>query len=259
MMSAWRAFFERLMSRQHRSRKEKGTELPSTAQEPDSFRDFAVSASDWTWEIGADFRFIHISDKFPEITGIAKEDILGKTREELGADLIEPEALARYLDDLNNHRPFKNFEYALQSMQGCTLYASVSGIPVFDEQGGFMGYRGTGTDITGMKRLQLGLIRTARLYKTISATAAAVVRARSEQELLSELCRLSVEVGGYRRVSVGLSEDAEQDGMRLVAAHGEELTPLDLTERFVGPAGLGDSAHEAVRTGQPCVVRSDAC
>ncbi|MDH3772011.1 MAG: PAS domain S-box protein, partial [Nitrospirota bacterium] len=44
---------------------------------------------------------------------------------------------------------FRNFRYAFRDPDGRQFIAAISGRPIFDEQGAFRGYRGTGTDITG--------------------------------------------------------------------------------------------------------------
>jgi signal transduction histidine kinase len=49
---------------------------------------------------------------------------------------------------LEAHKPFEEFEYGRLDPEGRLHYISVNGEPVFDERGGFRGYRGTGRDIT---------------------------------------------------------------------------------------------------------------
>ncbi len=44
------------------------------------FRDFTEAASDWVWEMDEDLRFTFVSERIRELTGVAPEDILGKTR-----------------------------------------------------------------------------------------------------------------------------------------------------------------------------------
>ena len=50
------------------------------------------------------------------------------------------------------HRPFRDFVYSTVSESGSPVYVRSSGKPVFDTSGNFLGYRGTGNDITATIR-----------------------------------------------------------------------------------------------------------
>src|SRR6202040_408081 len=52
----------------------------------------------------------------------------------------------------DTHQPFRDFVYSTVSDSGSPVYVRSSGKPVFDANGNFLGYRGTGTDITATIR-----------------------------------------------------------------------------------------------------------
>jgi diguanylate cyclase (GGDEF)-like protein/PAS domain S-box-containing protein len=114
------------------------------------FRDFAEAASDWLWETDAAGRFTYLSERHAVVLGVAPEERLGKTRWELGL----PEAdgdLAKWAmlrADLEARRPIRDFRYRLRNARGALLHIKINGKPVFDEAGTFLGYRGTGSDVT---------------------------------------------------------------------------------------------------------------
>ena len=124
------------------------------------FKDTALSASDWFWEMGPDLRFTYHSDRYFEITGFRPEDKIGSTRTRF-VDPSDPAAEAETWDahiaDLEARRPFKNFEYPFKVPNGSIFHARTSGIPAFDQEGAFLGYRGTGTDITELKKTEEAL------------------------------------------------------------------------------------------------------
>ncbi len=120
------------------------------------FRDFSEAATDWFWEMDENLRFTYFSDRFTEISGVANEDLIGKTRQESGLDLKDDKK-GQNIADLEGHRPFKNFEHNRVLPNGDIIYMSTSGKPVFDADGNFKGYRGTGSDITERKRAEKAL------------------------------------------------------------------------------------------------------
>lgn len=101
------------------------------------------------------------------------------------------------------------------------------------------------------------LQRINRSLKTLSAGNRAVVRSDNEQMLLAEMCRIIVEIGGYRLAWVGYAEQDRNKTVRPMAQAGYEegyLATLNLTwadtERGRGPTGT------AIRSGQPCIARN---
>ena len=111
-------------------------------------RDFANASSDWFWEMDENLRFSHFSDRFTEVTGVPEEKLLGKTREETGIPGVDPEAWRQHLADLAAHRDFRDFQHPRQLPDGRVVHLSINGKAVFDDDGKFRGYRGSGRDIT---------------------------------------------------------------------------------------------------------------
>jgi PAS domain S-box-containing protein len=109
------------------------------------FRQIVEVSSDWIWETDADHRFTYVSERYREATGLSP--VLGVRRDEMGEVFADPGAWRRHFADLAARRPFRNFEYVFRSGAD-RRYFSISGTPHFDPRGQFLGYRGTGTDIT---------------------------------------------------------------------------------------------------------------
>jgi PAS domain S-box-containing protein len=109
------------------------------------FRQIVEVSSDWIWETDADHRFTYVSERYREATGLSP--VLGVRRDEMGEVFADPGAWRRHFADLAARRPFRNFEYVFRSGAD-RRYFNISGTPHFDARGQFLGYRGTGTDIT---------------------------------------------------------------------------------------------------------------
>jgi signal transduction histidine kinase len=110
-------------------------------------------------------------------------------------------------------------------------------------------------DITDQKRGDEELRWLNRALKMVSECNQALVRARSEEELLPDICRIIVEDGGYRLAWVGYAEQDEAKTVRPVAQMGYDegyVDCLDITwadtERGQGPTGT------AIRSGEPSVI-----
>ena len=98
--------------------------------------------------------------------------------------------------------------------------------------------------------------RVDRARQALSRCSQALIRAGDEPQFLQDLCRVVVEVAGYRLCWVGYAEHDEAKSVCPVAHAGYEegylatvrVTWAD-TERGHGPVGT------AIRTGEPAVFR----
>ena len=122
------------------------------ALDRDRFRDFAESAADWYWEQDADLRFVAITgvDIEHRLTPLPLR-FIGYTRREMNPPGVSEEQWAAHEADLAARRPFRNFRYERLEPSGRRRYLSVSGLPIFDAEGVFLGYRGVGRDETELR------------------------------------------------------------------------------------------------------------
>jgi PAS domain S-box-containing protein len=184
-------------------------------------RDFANSASDWFWETDAELRFCYFSENAITLFGRQILSAIG-TRLRDGAIPLQPVEGSdwnRHLQDLEQHRAFQQFEFRLFPAGRPPTWLCVSGTPFFDENGIFLGYRGTGRDIAEQKTREKALLA-----------------ADAERESIQS--RLAASEAKYRQIVN-------------VAAEGIVLLDPDGTLRFVNPAAgemLGTDPAEAVGT-----------
>jgi len=136
-------------------------------------KDYAEVSSDWLWAMDESLRFSYFSDLFEKLSGAPTTTLLGMTREELGQGKLSSEPWQKHRADLEARRPFRDFRYLYTSPGGETCWWSISGKPVFDEDGNFQGYRGTGRDITAE-------VRNAEALRTAKEQAEAANHAKSE-------------------------------------------------------------------------------
>ncbi|MCH8888694.1 MAG: PAS domain S-box protein, partial [SAR324 cluster bacterium] len=121
------------------------------------FRDFADSAADFFWELDEELRFTFISPNIEQILDLKPEWHYGKTREEMLGENYDKELWNAHLEDLQAHRPFKDFTYFRVGEDVTPRWLTISGVPIFDTEGRFNGYRGSGSDITERKQAEQNL------------------------------------------------------------------------------------------------------
>jgi PAS domain S-box-containing protein len=138
-------FLFRVLATQFHRVEERSEEL---AQSEARFRDFAVTSSDWFWETDEDHRFTYISEGIRQF-GQDPTTRLGRSRMELASDReAETGKWREHLAVLERHEPFRNFIYSRQIGDEPENTVLISGNPIFDPSGRFLGYRGTARDIT---------------------------------------------------------------------------------------------------------------
>lgn len=120
-------------------------------------RQIAQLSTDWIWETDRQHCYTYMSARVTAVAGLSPEHFLGQSRIEVLGEAMYPEEVRVHLEDLKHHRPFHDVAYwaDLPAGQRCL---SVSGEPLFDDDGKFTGYRGTGRDITAERRAQMALI-----------------------------------------------------------------------------------------------------
>ena len=126
------------------------TVLQRTAQlraSEERFKRLTELSSDWYWEQDADGQFTQISGPALEMLGIAAQS------DGPPAGVRWNPEERRVLDNnLATRKPFLDLLYSRVNADGSQQYFQVSGEPMFDPGGRYIGYRGIGTDITARMR-----------------------------------------------------------------------------------------------------------
>ncbi|MFH1499742.1 MAG: ABC transporter substrate-binding protein, partial [Verrucomicrobiota bacterium] len=97
-------------------------------------------------------------------------------------------------------------------------------------------------DVSARHRMERELARVDRARRMLSGCNEALVRAESEQGLLREICRIAVEIGGYRMGWVGFAEQDAARTIRPIAHAGHEdgyLAEIKLSWDETRPEGRG--------------------
>jgi len=114
------------------------------------FRALVALSSDWYWETDAAHRLVRVEGG----AAARSRRLLGRRVWEIDP-WREDEALMRaHRAQLERLEPFSDFVLRVAGSEGEPRWLSVSGEPVFGAGRRFLGYRGTGRDITAQKRAE---------------------------------------------------------------------------------------------------------
>jgi PAS domain S-box-containing protein len=190
----------------------------------DRFRRLVELSSDWYWEQDAAYRFSLLAGrKVREAPGMLAR-VIGRTRWEVALS-ADPDDLAVHRALVEAHQPFQNFEYLLTLNHGQQVWLSVNGEPVFDEDGYFAGYRGTGRDISQRKRSEQALRELTAHRESIKEQERKRIAREIHDELGQTLLALRLDVASlYLRVG---------GHARLRERVGLALSQIDITVRAV--------------------------
>jgi PAS domain S-box-containing protein len=146
------------------------------------FRDYAETASDWLWETGPDHLVNRISEHVNAV-GLVPSRITGVARWDIATDVeTEPDKWRLHRAMIDAHQPFRDFVYTVDGA-GFPVYVRTSGKPIHDASGNFLGYRGTGTNITSTIRAD----HAERELRKAQAELAHVTRVTTLGELTASI------------------------------------------------------------------------
>ncbi len=223
----------------------------SLRESEERYRALANMSADWDWEQDAQLRFKRMSRPNTGQEDIALDTFVGHTRRDAPGIVWDEPELSQLEAITVAHQPFRHFEMGRVYRGGAKHYVRMSGEPLFDSDGTFLGYRGVGSDITERRAIEAKARRMSQLYEMLSKCNAAIVRCKSEAELFAQICEDVVGIGGMKMAWIGkINAGGKQvvpvssfgDVMDYVAQVDVRLDADD--PRGQGPTGI------AVRTGE---------
>lgn len=117
-------------------------------QEVLRLREIIAHNSDWLWEVDSQGRYTFCSEHSRQMLGFAPDEVLGKTP----FDFMPAEEAARvgaiFAGIVAEQRPFAGLINRNLRADGRLVVLETSGVPIFDGQGAFCGYRGIDRDVT---------------------------------------------------------------------------------------------------------------
>ncbi len=163
------------------------------------------------------FRFLQVNPAFERTLGHSHSTLIGKHVDEIMAPDI-----AAFLNDryqrCQQTAEITQDEVELDVGRGRRTY-HITLIPIRDQAHRIHRISGMARDITERKESELAMKRLNRALKTLSSGNEVLIRASSEENLLREMCRVVVDVGGYQLAWIGFK--TTDDSLDPLASAGD--------------------------------------
>ena len=112
-------------------------------------RDFLSISTDWFWEMNAQTEVTFLSSSFQRATGMTIDSFLGfGWRESRLINFLHEAGYENFMNALQAREEVRDVSLVREFDDGARRYFALKGSPVFDKDGAFLGYRGTGQEIT---------------------------------------------------------------------------------------------------------------
>lgn len=208
-------------------------------------------------------RIVFVNDAFERYTEYSRAEVIGKSPRFLQGPKTAQKELHRLRRALELKVPVSTTVINYKK-SGAEFWMEMEIVPVSDNGGSVTHFMAIQRDITEKKSHIEQLARKSRALQMLSRCNEALIKLDSEQALLQEICRLAVDVGGYRIAWVGYVQHDEARSVVPVAHAGagteiEELARVKLSWSAESPRGRGPGGR-AIRERRAVVcpnVRED--
>ncbi|WP_435521402.1 putative bifunctional diguanylate cyclase/phosphodiesterase [Altererythrobacter litoralis] len=216
-------------------------------------REFEENEADWLWEVGPTRRIRGVSPRFAYALSSRKADVEGKPFIEViaGKDWdsarLSP-SLHELADKLQNRQNFSNLMVEV-SIKGQRRWWELSGTPMLDERGKFLGFRGVGSDVTAQRESSEKIAYLARfdtltsLPNRLQLTEAAGTALQYANQWRTHCAFLMIDLDRFKSVNDSLGH---QIGDRLLAQVSARLKALIGENQLCGRLG-GDEFAVVIR------------
>jgi PAS domain S-box-containing protein len=250
-----RAFDEMAESLQRREAERKKAEEALRLSE-ERYRVLFENVFDVIFSIDRELRIVSMSPSVERVLGYKAEELVGRSFAEL--HILAPEYLeAAILDTMHvfGGEELSSIVYEFTAKDGTKRFGEINSVPLLRD-GEVVAAISVARDVTGKKVAEEKLRKVTRALETLSDCSQTMIRAKREDELLENICRVIAQKGGYPLIWIGYKEQDEEKTLRPVAQAGDDKGYLETVRITWADTDLGQNpAGRAIRTGEPVIVQ----
>jgi diguanylate cyclase (GGDEF)-like protein/PAS domain S-box-containing protein len=144
------------------------------------FQQLTALNADWYWEQDENLRFTQLAGRAVDQRQIDVASLLGRTRWEIEALDAAPGAREAHDRAVAERQAFHDIEITRRTLAPDPRVISVSGAPIFDENGRFHGYRGVARDVTLQKQAEHEIAEAKRFLDALISSIPAPILVKDE-------------------------------------------------------------------------------
>lgn len=196
-------------------------------------------------------RIVHYNQRAEQLFGYGPDELQGFLLHELlPPDKRETHAkmVADFMGTPTNRPMASGLSFMGQRKDGTVFPADIS-LGAIGEGQGLM-VLATIRDVTAQKQAETELKQANRAMRLLSASNRTLLRSTREDDQLAQVCRIAVEIGGYRLAWVGIAQFDEEKSISPATYYGAEQGFLSQARMTWAEGERGTSAMStAIRTG----------
>ena len=153
--------------------------------------EFENSGRGWFWETNAEGTLSYVSQQLADDFQCEAPELLGRQFTDLLSVDTSPGATTEERKTLGFHLSarFPFSDVIVRAASDEDIHWSLSGNPIFDERGRFLGFRGIGTDLTEQRRSEQEITRLARFDSLTGLPNRAMMRQTLDEALRNATSR----------------------------------------------------------------------
>lgn len=144
--------FNEMIGRIQRREKERNRAEQAVRRSEQRFRSLIETTSDWVWEVDKNGIYTYSSPKVKDLLGYKPDEVIGKRPTDFMLQDESDRISGLFRDIVASRMPFSRMENINFHKNGKHVVIETSGVPILDENGELLGYRGIDRDITGRKK-----------------------------------------------------------------------------------------------------------
>jgi PAS domain S-box-containing protein len=132
------------------------------------YRSLAEQVNDWVWEVDMNGTYSYASPRVRGLLGYEPDEMIGTSPFDYMAPEEAERVRALFAPIFEAQEEFSLLENTLVKKDGSKATVETSGVPIFDDRGTFIGYRGIDRDITERKWVEEALRESEEKYRIVA-------------------------------------------------------------------------------------------